>query len=245
MRCRTVTPFLQSYRLHCHPGEGRDPFVRRSCGGSVGPGLRRDDGRGADFRTRSRDDGRERHRRTGRAGAVGTELGAAARLDRLAQRRRPQDDRYSLSGDGLRVFCLCRPPRIDNAGTARSAREHADRPRFLRRGVQHARHGHDVSVRGADCAGFRGLPRAADDRGARDRVSAAQRVQLLAVPVRRTDDRCGVCDQCRPRCRLVRLCAIDRAGLHALEARRHLGPDDHLHRGVGARCRGTADRHDL
>jgi len=29
--------------LNCHPGEGRDPFFNSFAGGSMDPGLRRDD----------------------------------------------------------------------------------------------------------------------------------------------------------------------------------------------------------
>ncbi len=44
-------------------------------------------------------------------------------------------------------------------------------------------------------------------------------------------------------CRLVRLCAALRPAIRGRQARRHVGADDHLHRGVGAGGRGR-DRGD-
>ena len=59
------------------------------------------------------------------------------------------------------------------------------RPRLLQPAVHDARHDDDVPVRRADDAGLRALPRAADGRHAQHRVSAHDRLRLLAVSPRR------------------------------------------------------------
>ena len=91
---------------------------------------------------------------------------------------------------------------------------------------------------------FADLSRAADGGHAQHRLPAPERLQLLDLPVRRAL-RSGSpsCSNIGPGRRLVRLCAAVGAGIRARQARRRLGADDHLHRGVGAGGRGRDHRH--
>ena len=75
-------------------------------------------------------------------------------------------------------------------------------------------------------------------------LPAAQRVQLLHVSVRRAAAVGRVRAQHRAGHRLVRLYAAVGPAILARQARRHLGADDHLHRGRRARRRGRPGRDD-
>ena len=115
------------------------------------------------------------------------------------------------------------------------------RPGSLQPDLHHARHDDDVPVRRAGDAGARHLLRAADGRRAQHRVSAAGRLQLLDVPVRRHLSLRLVPAERRTGRRLVLLSAARRIALHAEQARRRLGAADHVHRGRVAGRRGLAD----
>ena len=74
------------------------------------------------------------------------------------------------------------------------------------------------------------LPRSADDRHAQRRVSPAQRLRLLGVPVRRALPLHQLLPEYRAGRRLVQLCPAGRARVLPGEASGRLRPDDHLHR---------------
>ena len=106
----------------------------------------------------------------------------------------------------------------------------------LQPALHHARHDDDVPVRRAGDGGACGLSRAADGRHAQHRLPAAQRLQLLGLPVRR-----AACSGSPSRSTSAPdagwFAYVPLAGprVSRRQARRHLGADDHLHRGRGAR----------
>ena len=150
-----------------------------------------------------------RHRaRRGRARrAAGADLGHAARPDRLALDRRPQDRRPPLPRHRLRLSCcsaalLAVVMRLQLARP--ESRPHRAGP--LQPALHHARHDDDVPVRRAGrCEAVARLPRAADGRHAQHRLPAPERLQLLDLPVRRHLPLVRLRAQHRPRRRLVRL----------------------------------------
>ena len=73
------------------------------------------------------------------------------------------------------------PGRAGRAGSAVPVH------RAVQPAVHHARHGHAAAVRDPDPVRVRELHRAAADRSARRRVPAAERLLVLAVPVRQPD----------------------------------------------------------
>ena len=109
-----------------------------------------------------------------------------ARRDRLPDRQRPQDDRPALHRHGAVLLRRGRRDGRPDAPPARDREQPPRRARLLQPAVHDARHDDDVPVRRAGDAGLRALHRAADDRHAQHRVSAHDRLRLLALPVRRT-----------------------------------------------------------
>ena len=97
-------------------------------------------------------------------------------------------------------------------------------PGAVQPAVHHARHDHAAVLRDADRVRLRELRRADPDRRARRVVPAAQRVRLLALPVRRHDrDRRVPHPGRRGRLRLVRLHAAERLAALAGRRRQHVG----------------------
>ena len=169
----------------------------------------------------------------------------SARASRLARGDQPQVDRQALHRHRVRLLRRRRRARGGDAAAAGAPGQQPDRPRPLQPALHDARHDDDVPVRRAGDAGDVGLPRAAHDRHAQRRLPAHERLRLLGLPVRRPDALRCVPAQHRPRRRLVRLRAALRARLLARQARRLLGPADHLHRALGPARGGDPGHHRL
>ena len=92
------------------------------------------------------------------------------------------------------------------------ARRHAAVGRHLQPDLHDARHHHDLPVRHADVGGVLQLPDPADDRRPRRGVPAAERLQLLGLPVRRPVHLHELVPGGRPQRRVVRLRAELRDG---------------------------------
>ena len=161
----------------------------------------------------------------------------------LDHHHRPQEDRPALHRHRDDLHGARRRLGSADAAAAGRARKSADDAGPLQPALHHARHDDDVPVRRAGDGGDGHLPRAADDRHAQHLLPASQRVQLLDVSRRRSDDLGRLRAQHRPGRRLVLLSAALRPAILAGQARRHLGADDHLHRGRGPRRRSRDHRH--
>src|SRR3989442_914878 len=122
-----------------------------------------------------------------RSSDLGTALGPAARrrTRRVAPHRRPQGDRCPLHRDGRRFLCPRWPRGAAPAGAACDARSAARRSLDLRPGVHGPRRYDDPARDRSAPRRLRQLPRAADDRRARRRVSAPTRALFLAIARRR------------------------------------------------------------
>ena len=92
--------------------------------------------------------------------------------------------------------------------------------------------------------GVGGLPRAADGRHAQHRLPAPQRLQLLGLSVRRSFMIwLSFMLNIGPDVGWFAYVPLSGPGILARQARRRLGADDHLHRGVGTRRGGRDHRH--
>ena len=119
-------------------------------------------------------------------------------------------------------------------------------PGDLQPALHHARHDHGVPGRHPDRVRLRQLPRAAHDRRARPRLSAAQRLRVLGLPLRRAAAPLQLHRRRRalrrglgPRRRLVRLRAAHEPRLHAGQCHRLLEPRHPRHRHRHHRDRGS------
>ena len=180
--------------------------------------------------------------RRSRRGRAGADMGRAARAVRLVDARQPQGDRPALHRDRVRVLRARRRARGDHAPAAVAAEQPVSRAGSLQPDLHDARHRDDVPLRRAGDGGVRHLLRAVDGRRAEHRFSAAERLQLLDVPVRRHLPVHDVLSQHRSGRRLVRVRAAGRPAVHAWQTRRRVGAADHVHRGRGARRVGRNHR---
>ena len=152
-----------------------------------------------------------------------------------------QDHRPPLYCHCLRLSRDGRCSGDAHALAARAAGKRCAGARPVQHGLHHARLGHDVPVCRAGDGGGRRLPCSAHGRHAQHSLPQAQRVLLLDVSWwwHPAVDRLRIGHGSR--CRLVRLRAAIGSRVRCGQAGRHLGTDDHLHRGLGAR-RGGGDR---
>ena len=113
------------------------------------------------------------------------DVGGRARHPRLLHHRRPQAHRHALHLHGVRLLLHRRAARAGDARPARRAERRRAEPGDVQRVLHDARHDDDLPVQHAGARRVRQLPHPADDRQPRHGVPAAERVQLLDLPVRR------------------------------------------------------------
>ena len=109
----------------------------------------------------------------------------ATRLDLVDHHDRSQEDRDHVPRHGAGLLRAGRGRGAAHAHAAGGPGQHAADAGALQPDPHHARHDHDLPGRRAGVGGLRELPAAADDRRARRRLPAAERVVVLDVPVRR------------------------------------------------------------
>ena len=138
---------------------------------------------------------------------------------------RSQADRHHVRGHLLHLLLHRRPDGAADARRAGRAGTAVPVQRAVQPAVHHARHDHAAVLRDADRVRLRQPGAAAADRRARRGVPAAERLLLLAVPVRRADRHGRLHHpRRRRRLRLDRLHPADRR--HPLTRRRRR-PVDH------------------
>ena len=107
------------------------------------------------------------------------------RLDVVAHDDRSQEDRDHVPLHGPRLLRARRRRGAADADPARRAGQHVPDAREVQPDPHDARDDDDLPGRRAGLGGLRELPGAADDRRARRRLPAPERVVVLDVPVRR------------------------------------------------------------
>ena len=118
----------------------------------------------------------------------------------------PEGHRHLVPGDVVRLLPHRRRDGAADPGRAGRARAAVPEQRAVQPAVHHARHDHAAALRHTDPVRVRELHRAAADRRPGRRLPAAERLLLLAVPVRRIDRAVQFCHPGRGRgLRVVRL----------------------------------------
>ncbi len=160
---------------------------------------------------------------------LGHRAGAAApRRGQPFRHRRAHDDHV------VRVLRHRRRARHADACAARDAQRSVHGPGDLQPGLHHARVDDVVPVRHPDGGELRGLPDPEDSRHARFRLSPADRVRLLVLPVRQHDPDRVVDRRGRTQRRLVHVHAAELERLYAGHQRRRLAARRDLRRDLGA-----------
>ena len=106
-------------------------------------------------------------------------------LDVVDHHDRPQEDRDHVPLHGPRLLPAGRRRGAADADPARRAGQHVPDAREVQPDLHDARDDDDLPGRRPGVGGLRELPAAADDRRARRRLPAPERVVVLDVPVRR------------------------------------------------------------
>ena len=114
-----------------------------------------------------------------------TRRARSRRLDLVDHHDRSQEDRDHVPRHGAGVLRAGRGRGAADAHAAGDPGQHAAHAGAVQPDPHHARHDDDLPGRRAGVGGLRELPAAADDRGARRRLPAPERVVVLDVPVRR------------------------------------------------------------
>ena len=164
-------------------------------------------------------------------------------LDVVDHHDRPQEDRDHVPVHGPRVLPAGRRRGAAAEDPARGAGQHVPEPREVQPDLHHARDDDDLPRRRAAVGGLRELPGAADDRRARRRLPAHQRLVVLDVPVRRDRAlRVGLLPAARGRLVLLRAALVQ--GVLALRRPGRVDLHGPPHRPVVDARRRQLHRHD-